>query len=300
VQSLHGNTINTEELFEKTSPSIFRIQVRDNDNSESFGTGFVINGGFIVTNHHVIENAKCCIAWNKGSNTFPIMKVVADDKYRDIAILETISNDNKSLALGNSDDAHIGMRIAVIGNPEGFENTISEGMISGIRNLDTYNNVFQISAPISKGSSGSPMFNSNNEVVGMVSSFYKDGQLINFAIPSNQINDLLLRYKTLKPPSKKLSLPDEYLTEIQGKAKSGDTKSQYMLGLIYSRTKNYSAAIQWFELAAKKNYYPAEEMLGYFYCYGTGVPKDKGKADYWFNQSIGHGNIEFKNRNQSP
>jgi S1-C subfamily serine protease len=296
LKCLHASSINTEELFAKASPYIFLIQIRDNENSESFGTGFSINGGYIVTNHHVIKNAKCGILKNKSDTTFPIMKVVADDEYRDIAILETVSNNISSLTLGNSDDAHVGSGIAVIGNPEGFENTISEGIISGIRNLDDYNNVFQISAPISKGSSGSPIFNSNNEVIGMVSSYFKNGQLINFAIPSNQITDLIKRYQTLKTPTKKLSLPDEYLNNIRQEAKAGDPKSQYFLGLIYSRSKDYNAAVQWFELAAKKSYYPAEEMLGYFSKKGLGTSEDHSKANYWFNRSIEHGNNELKKK----
>ena len=293
VNTLMSGSLNTEDLFAKTSPSIFLIQVRDNNNNESYGTGFLINGGYIVTNHHVMENAQCSIAKDKAGTSVPIMKVVADDEYRDIAILETISNNLSPLSLGNSDNAHIGSAIAVIGNPEGMENTISEGIISGIRKLDDYNNVFQISAPISKGSSGSPIFNSNYEVIGMVSSYLKNGQLINFAIPANQITDLLKRYQTLKTPTRKLSLPDEYLDEIRKEAKLGDPKSQYLLGLIYSRSKDYNVAVQWFELAAKKSYYPAEEMLGVLYMKGSGVSVDKVKATYWFNQSMKHGNAKL-------
>jgi S1-C subfamily serine protease len=292
--TVRAGHIDTESLFQKASPSIVLIEATSKDDKESFGTGFVIKGGYIATNHHVIEGAKYVDAKTQSGERFPISGMIADDDYRDIAILCPAVPSLKPLDLGDSEKVHAGTDVAVIGNPEGFENTITEGLISGIRNIDDYNQIFQFSAPISKGSSGSPVFNTNNEVIGMVSSFLEHGQLINFAIPSNQILDLLKRSKYSPPPKASYIDPKLGFELLEG-AKRNDPKSEYLIGLIYGKDKNYSIALQWFKMAAEKNYYPAEEMLGYFYMNGVGVTASAKKAKYWFTQSINHGNTKLQN-----
>lgn len=289
-----AGSINTEELFQKTSESIVLIESVSKDDKKSIGTGFVINGGYIVTNHHVIKNAKRVVVKTQTDERYPMTALIADDYYRDISILYPAVPSLTALQLGNSKNIHTGAVVAVIGNPEGFENSISEGLISGIRNIDNYNQIFQLSAPISHGSSGSPVFDSNNEVIGMVSSFLKNGQLINFAVPSNQIHELLRRSRYSSKPT--VSNIDQKMGyELYEGAKKNDPKSQYKIGLIYAKDREYNIAFQWFQLAAKKNYYPAEEMLGYFYMKGVGVNADKEKSTFWFRESIKHGNTKSRN-----
>jgi S1-C subfamily serine protease len=292
ISSVRSTTIDTEGLFEKKSPSIVLVEVVSYDGKESIGTGFVIKGGYIVTNHHVIEGAKHVFIKTQNGEKYTIKGLLADDKYRDIAILRPGLESFATLEMGDSGKIHPGTSVAVIGNPEGFENTITEGLISGIRNLDNYNQIFQFSAPISKGSSGSPVFNSNNEIIAMVSSFYKDGQLINFAIPSNQIADLL-KISSFESTNKKSFIDPKMGIELLEGAKQKDLKCQYAIGLIYAKDKEYQIAAQWFAMAAKKEYYPAEEMLGFLYMKGKGVTKDNEKSMYWFDRSIKHGNTNL-------
>ena len=293
ISSVRSTTIDTEGLFEKKSPSIVLVEVVSYDGKESIATGFVIKGGYIITNHHVIEGAKYVYIKTQNEEKYSIKGLIADDKYRDIAILSPLIVSLVPLDIGDSDKIHAGSSVAVIGNPEGFENTITEGLISGIRNLDGYNQIFQFSAPISKGSSGSPVFNQNNEVIAMVSSFYKNGQLINFAIPSNQIINLMNRSKFDSPIRRKYIDPRIGSELLEG-AKRHNPKSQYTIGLIYAKDKDYAISAQWFAMAAKQQYYPAEEMLGVLYMNGDGVSKDSSKATYWFTQSIKHGNINLE------
>jgi S1-C subfamily serine protease len=292
ISIARSTTIDAEGLFQKKSPSIVLVEVFSCDGKNSIGTGFVIKGGYIVTNHHVIEGAKYVHIKTQNDEKYLIEGLLADDKYRDIAILRPGIESFAALEMGDSGKINPGTSVAVIGNPEGFENTITEGLISGIRNLDNYNQIFQFSAPISKGSSGSPVFNSNNEVIAMVSSFYKDGQLINFAIPSNQIADLLKR-SSFESTNKKTFIDPKMGIELLEGAKRKDPKSQYAIGLIYAKDGEYQIAAQWFAMAAKKEYYPAEEMLGIFYMKGKGVSKDNERSMYWFDQSIKHGNTNL-------
>lgn len=87
------------------------------------------------------------------------------------------------LRLVRSATAQIGDRLYTLGTPLGFlQNTLSEGLLSGVRQMDGYK-LFQLSAPISPGSSGSPVFNAQGEVIGIVKATIEEGQNLNFAIP---------------------------------------------------------------------------------------------------------------------
>ena len=88
-----------------------------------------------------------------------------------------------SLKLGHSSTAQVGDKLYTLGNPLGvFQNTLSEGLLSGIRQMDGYK-MFQLSAPISHGSSGGPVFNTQGEVIGIVDATISEGQNLSFAIP---------------------------------------------------------------------------------------------------------------------
>jgi S1-C subfamily serine protease len=93
-----------------------------------------------------------------------------------------------AIKIGNSDNLKIGQRVYAIGSPLGFENTISEGIISGLRNYDVLQRDFiQITASISSGSSGGAVVNDKGELIGISTLTAKEGQNINFAIPINDV-----------------------------------------------------------------------------------------------------------------
>jgi S1-C subfamily serine protease len=98
--------------------------------------------------------------------------------------------DTQPVKLGDSDKVAAGQVIVVVGNPEGLEQTVSNGLVSGVRELNG-RKLFQISAPVSEGSSGSPVFNDHGEVIGVVVSSMEAGQNLNFAILINYAKALL-------------------------------------------------------------------------------------------------------------
>src|SRR5207302_1030236 len=110
------------------------------------------------------------------------------DEKKDLAILKVISSDVRALKLGDSDKVAIGSSIVVMGNPEGLEKSVTNGLVSGLRTIEENQKLFQISAPISHGSSGGPVFDDNGQVIGVVVAFLKDGQNLNFAIPINLVS----------------------------------------------------------------------------------------------------------------
>ena len=87
----------------------------------------------------------------------------------------------------------IAERVLVVGSPMGLEQTVTEGIISAIRELPDVGTIYQITAPISPGSSGSPIINMKGKVVGVTSFFLQKGQNLNFGIPGKYVLDLVPR-----------------------------------------------------------------------------------------------------------
>ena len=161
------------------------------------GSGFVVDAGKIATNYHVIENMVSGTAQLVEDTTnYTIEGVLSVDIPRDLAIIKVSSLSAPSLPLGDSDAVEIGQDVYAAGNPRGLTGTFSAGIISAIRpegNALVAGKVIQITAPISPGSSGGPVLDSNAEVIGIAVGQHTGGQNLNFAIPVNYLKDLLTR-----------------------------------------------------------------------------------------------------------
>lgn len=181
------------ELARKASASTVILRLTSQKGQVSIGTGFFIPSTYtyIVTNYHVLIGATKGTAKivNK-AKTYPIEGIVATDLANDLAILQVAIPGIKPLPLGDSDKMEVGMRVYAVGNPIGLEGTFSEGRISGIRTIDNKKRL-QFTADISHGSSGGPVLNRDQEVIGIAYMSYEGGQNLNFAIPSNYIKELL-------------------------------------------------------------------------------------------------------------
>src|SRR5262249_45270986 len=116
-------------------------------------------------------------------------RVLAHPQDVDLAILKFAANGAAFLKLGQSADAVEGQRVLVIGSPEGLQGTVSDGIISAFRENRS---MIQITAPISPGSSGSPVMNESGEVIGVATMVTKEGQNLGFAIPAEEVKRALL------------------------------------------------------------------------------------------------------------
>ena len=161
------------------------------------GSGFVVDAGKIATNYHVIENMVSGTAQLVEDTTnYTVEGVLSVDIPRDLAIIKVSSLSAPSLPLGDSNAVEIGQDVYAAGNPQGLTGTFSAGIISAIRpegNALVAGKVIQITAPISPGSSGGPVLDSNAEVIGIAVGQHTGGQNLNFAIPVNYLKDLLTR-----------------------------------------------------------------------------------------------------------
>ena len=156
------------------------------------GSGFFVSKNIIVTNYHVIEGASEAYCYTNNSSTkYKIEGYLAVDKSVDLILLKVAGLNRKELKFATGSISP-GQKIYVIGSPKGLPASISDGIISGLRDFEGYK-LIQITAPISPGSSGGPVLNSNGELVGVSVGQYKDGQNLNFAIPESSLKLLLTR-----------------------------------------------------------------------------------------------------------
>ena len=174
------------------------------------GSGFVVSkDGRIVTNYHVIRSGSSAIVKLPNGAFFVVDGVLAFDDARDIAVIKAHGENFRTVTLGDSSRVQVGDEIIAIGNPLSLESTVSNGIVSAVRNIEEEGGKFlQITAPISPGSSGGPLFNVAGEVVGITTSGVKGGENLNFAIPVNDTKSLLDRR-----PSRLHELPNEAMSD---------------------------------------------------------------------------------------
>lgn len=157
------------------------------------GSGFVVSkDGRILTNYHVIQSGTSAIVKFPDGAFYDVEGMLAFDKDRDLAVIKARGQNFRTVILGNSDRLQVGETVVAIGNPLSLESTVSSGILSGIRDIeDEGGKYLQITAPISPGSSGGPLFNMAGEVVGITTLYLKGGENLNFAIPVNDAKLLL-------------------------------------------------------------------------------------------------------------
>ena len=179
-----------KNIYQKSINSLVYIEAYDNgDRLISQGSGFFIEKNKVVTNFHVIKNSTYLLMYNIDGKFTICDKVYTYDIEKDIAILQSNAQ-SIPLKIKYKDNPSIGDNIFVISSPRGFKFTISDGILSGNRKINNVN-LYQMTAPISPGSSGGAVFDDNGNVIGIASSYFKDGQNINFSIPIIYTKDLI-------------------------------------------------------------------------------------------------------------
>jgi Trypsin-like peptidase domain len=150
------------------------------------GSGFRVSDGRFVTNAHVVAGASRVEIFDDTGKFLGVARA-ADmlSTSVDLAILPALGSRTPYLPLAGGMPA-VGEQVVVIGAPEGLTNTVSDGIVSALRKLET-RQLLQITAPISPGSSGGPVLNRRGEVVGVSVSIYREGQNLNFAVPVTDV-----------------------------------------------------------------------------------------------------------------
>src|SRR5208282_1834907 len=218
-----GARLDIPAISREAHGAVVSIVVSDkNGHPVAQGSGFLISkDGQVVTNYHVIKNGSSAVIKFPDGAFFVVDGVLASDKHRDVAIIKAHGNDFRALTLGDSDRLQVGEEVVAIGSPLSLESTVSNGIISGIRTDEEEGGKFlQITAPISPGSSGGPLFNMAGGVVGITTSHLVGGQNLNFAIPIDDVKSL-----TLVPRSAEArAFPDEAEDHVSAQHGGPSTK----------------------------------------------------------------------------
>lgn len=228
-QAFAQNTL--PSLIKDVQPSVVTITIYDKSGQEmGLASGFfVTERGQIVTNYHVIERAFAAEIKTAEGKIYAVTDVIAEDKENDlIRIAVDPGRDSaKPLPLSRNSPV-VGERIVVIGSPLGLEQTVSEGIISSIRGSRRQ---IQITAPISPGSSGSPVVDMRGEVIGVATWQLSEGQNLNFAVSVEKISTMKLGGK------KNLAV-----WTVQVNAYPEEERAKLLVYLL--KTKGYDAYMQ--------------------------------------------------------
>lgn len=177
--------LSPREIASRAEASVLRIE-----GDGTLGTGFVVDSrGWIATNLHVIVGASELVATFKDGKRFEVVEVLGFAPDHDVALLRIEAESLPTLALGGK--VSVGDRVVAIGHPLGLSDTVSDGLISAVRQVDESLEVLQISAPIAPGSSGGPLFNERGEVVGIATAILRGGQNLNFGVPIAYLESLM-------------------------------------------------------------------------------------------------------------
>jgi len=218
-----GRPLSIYEIYKRSAPGVVQITATSTvrvpvdpffgdpfglpqqEQRQALGSGFVIDkAGHIVTNYHVIAGARD-IQVGFSNNTSVKARLVGSDPSTDLAVLKVDvgSRALTPLPLGDSDQVRVGDQVVAIGNPFGYERSVTAGIVSALQrqiaapNQYTIDHVIQTDAPINKGNSGGPLINARGEVIGVNSQIETgdtgaEGNVgIGFAIPSNTVKSVV-------------------------------------------------------------------------------------------------------------
>ena len=183
-------TVSPDAIYASSKPSVVTIFTFDSNKAPlSQGSGFIVSKDRVVTNYHVIEGASSASVIFDDGVAVPTDSLTAASAPRDLVILKVNTGKRPYLKLGNELDAKVGQSVYAIGTPQGLSASLSSGLVSAFRE-DEGQFLIQITASISPGSSGGPLFDSQGSVIGITTSRLKDGSF-GFAIGIGDVLHLL-------------------------------------------------------------------------------------------------------------
>ena len=185
VTSVAAAQLTTREIYDSNRGAVVLLLAYDAQNMPSaLGSGFYFEKNKIASNFHVVEGASRVVFRVIGSKEMhEVRRVASVSKALDLAILE-VDQPQEPVKIAPLDKLGVGDKVVAIGNPRGLEGSVSEGIVSAIRGSGDIK-ILQITAPISPGSSGGPLFSADGEVIGVTTATLKDSQSLNFAVPAS-------------------------------------------------------------------------------------------------------------------
>jgi tetratricopeptide (TPR) repeat protein len=223
--------LSPQELFKRLSPSVFVVEVLDGNGSlVATGSAVAVASDQVVTNKHVIE-AGVAFRIKQGSRTWSAAVTYVDPEH-DLGRLTAVGLKAPAVPVRPSSVLTVGEHVYSIGAPEGLELTVSEGLISGLREFEQVR-LIQTSAAISHGSSGGGLFDGQGNLIGITTFFLKEGQNLNFALPGEWVRGVT-SHRVSMVEKNKIKTPDSQVL------------SWFQLGLQMRETAEYEKAVRAF------------------------------------------------------
>lgn len=229
------------------------------------GSGFIYNkDGYILTNEHVVENADVIQVTIESDNSKTYeAKLLGSSKDMDLAVLKIEGKDLPTVPLGDSGKLKVGEPVVAIGNPQGFDHTVTSGVLSAReRTIDIneesgsgtrkYQHLLQTDASINPGNSGGPLLNMSGEVIGMNVAVSADSQGIGFAIPTSTIKSVVDKLENNqeipKEPVPFIGASLMTMTEEVAKQMETDVKEGSVVADIVYKSPAYDADLRPYDI----------------------------------------------------
>jgi Trypsin-like peptidase domain len=186
----HAQESPTARIARENLPAVVTLVAVDaHDQPLALGSGFFITrDGVLVTNAHVVGGAtRIIVRWRGRTGT--AVRILNFARKYDLVTVQTSFDATPAVSLADSDKVIVGQDVIVLGSPQGLEGTVSTGIVGGLRTMGSAR-LLQITAPISPGSSGGPVFDAAGRVIGIATATSARGQNLNFALPVNLLREL--------------------------------------------------------------------------------------------------------------
>lgn len=197
-----------ERLYREASRSVVMVYAAEASGKiVGRGSGVYLDQELLVTSCHVIARGRTIHVAHRQQRS--AARLVAYDVERDLCALLAPGLDVAAARVGEAASAEIGQRVYAIGAPEGFELTLSEGLVSGLRESPS-GRYLQITAPLSEGSSGGGLFDSQGRLIGITAFVYSSGQNLNFAAPVEWAVAVAEKAAAARRGAQEVALPPQY------------------------------------------------------------------------------------------
>lgn len=197
IVATSASGLDNPELLKRANPSVVSVYGFDSlFEPVSQGSGFFVDSCRVVSCWHVVEEADILMIECDDDSLYAIDSVVAIDFEGDLVEMwACVLSKPQGLPLAGTVPSQ-GDEVLVVGSPLGFPGSVSDGIVAAVRDADELGPILQITAPISSGSSGSPVISRSGEVVGIVGATIEEGQNLNFAVSSGRIRDIQANWES--------------------------------------------------------------------------------------------------------
>lgn len=263
------------DVYEGVHKSIVIVENIDNKGRiESFGSGVVFPNGVVVTNCHVVKDANRIKVRSSNQNVTATLQF--SDIDRDVCSVVATDLFAPPVVVGSTKKLKVGSKVYAVGAPKGLKLTISDGIVSSLREVDG-GHYIQTTAAISPGSSGGGLFDENGTLIGLTTFYLSEGQNLNFAVPVEWVNELHRRGNQ-KP------IGSEPMLQWISKAIDLEARKDWLALLQHSRRwADVHADNEWAWFNLGSAYSGIGKVEGAIEAYQQALQINQKNSNTWFN-----------------